>query len=93
MIDGALATGAVTGGLIAITLAALEVAKHKVNGKSKNGEHKWVVDDHNTLQRVDRWTVGHDATTLTIGEETIKQTKVLMEVRDSIKDLCRVVDK
>lgn len=91
--DGALATGAVTGGLIAITLAALEVAKHKINGRSKNGEHKWVVDDHATLQRIDRWTVGHDATIMTIGEETIKQTAVLGEVRDSIKDLCRDLEK
>lgn len=93
MIDGALATGAVTGGLIAITLAALELAKHKMNGKPKSCDHKWVADDHTTLQRLDRWTVGHDATTMTIGEETVKQTEVLMEVRDSIKDLCRAVDK
>ncbi len=87
-----IATAAVTGGLISITLAALKMAEHKMNGKAKNGEHKWVVDDHSTLQRIDRWTVGHDATTLTIGEQTIEQTKIMGEVRDSIKDLVRIVE-
>lgn len=87
----ALLTGGVAGGLIAVALGAIKIAERKVNGRRPNG--KFTADDRGTLNRIDRWTVSHDELGKQTLEVTKEQTELLRGMRDSLRDVCRDLDR
>ena len=103
----AIITGGVTGGLIAVALGAIEVAKAKANGKKLNGNGSFTKADSEHLEDLHDAFITHpkvDSQGVPLWyfprndfDRLIKlnenQLEVARETRDSIKELCRDLEK
>ena len=102
----ALISGGVAGGLIAVALGAIELAKVKMNGKngharffgSADREHldalhsAFITNPDKDTEGLPLWYFPRGSFER-MGDELEEQTGYLREVRDSIKELCLKVDK